>query len=440
VREVVEKLATERLLVMAPGTGSAEAEETVEVAHEALLRGWDTLRAWLDGQREFLLWRKRFGEMVAAWRAGEHREDALATGVFLSEGERWQRERGEALSPEEREYIAASLARRQREEAEREARRQRELEQARQLAHEAEARQAAEAQRAQEAEARARAQRRAKRVALAGLAVLFVVASGLFYAAGGVGLLARGSARRALDQEIKWAPIPAPAKGQFQMGCVREDRECFDNEKPRQPVELRRSFGMMAHEATVTQFGRFSDATGAPVVRWLRPWDVFQGTQPDWNKENHPAVNVSWFEAAAFCAFLGGRLPTEAEWEYAARDGNPDTIYPWGNDYSQDRANGAGTGGGDRWDHTAPVGSFPTNGFGLHDMVGNVWEWTASVYRDYPYRGEKPGDRESREARVIRGGSWFSGPGGLRVSVRDGFQPTGRDASVGFRCARDVSS
>jgi formylglycine-generating enzyme required for sulfatase activity len=195
----------------------------------------------------------------------------------------------------------------------------------------------------------------------------------------------------------------------------------------------------MAHEVTAAQFGRFSDATGAPVVRWLKPWDVFQKTQPDWNTENHPAVNISWFEAAAFCAFIGGRLPTEAEWEYAARGGSADTIYPWGNEYSQNLANGAGVGGRDRWKQTAPVGSFPPNGFRLYDMVGNVFEWTASVDREYPYRGEQPGDSESREARVIRGGSWASNRQDLRVSGRGNDPPVARNDVIGFRCARDVS-
>jgi formylglycine-generating enzyme required for sulfatase activity len=284
------------------------------------------------------------------------------------------------------------------------------------------------------------AQRREKRVALAGMGVLLVVAGALFYAAGGVGLLTRGTVGRALDQEIKWVPIPAPAEGKFQMGCVPRDNECLAREGSRHPVGLRRPFEMMAHEVTVAQFRRFSGATGAPVVRWLKPWDVFEDSQPSWSADDHPAVNVSVFEAAAFCAFVGGRLPTEAEWEYAARGGNADAIYPWGNDYSRDQANGFGKGGMDKWKETAPVGSFPANGFGLHDMVGNVWEWTASLLHDYPYRGDDGReDPASREARVGRGGSWTANPRNLRVSFRLNFAPASRNYLVGFRCARDVS-
>jgi len=375
---------------------------------------------------------------VATYRAGGHREDALATGLFLNEAERWQRERGEALSPEEREYIAASLTRRQREETEKEAQRQRELEQAQRLADEAEARQAAEAQRAQEAEARARAERRAKRVALLGMGVLFVIAAGMFYAAGGVNLLTRWVAQRALAQELKWVPIPAPAGGMFWMGCVLGDVFCLQGEQ-RHPVAISRPFELMAYEVTVAQFRRFSDATGAPVVRWLKPWDVFEDSQPSASADDHPAVNISWYEASAFCAFVGGRLPTEAEWEYGARGGNADANYPWGDKYSKDRANGAGVGGKDKWERSAPVGSFPPNGFGLYDMVGNVSEWTASVFRPYPYRGQQAGVPESREVRVARGGSWNFTPEYLRVSYRNYYTPSSRYGEVGFRCARDVS-
>ena len=128
----------------------------------------------------------------------------------------------------------------------------------------------------------------AKRVALVGMAVLFVVAGGIFYAAGGVNLLTRGLARRALAGELKskWVRIPAPAAGNFMMGCVPGDPECKPHEKledgahPHR-VSLARPFELMTYEVTVAQFRRFSDATSAPVDRWLRPWGDFQETQHD---------------------------------------------------------------------------------------------------------------------------------------------------------------
>jgi formylglycine-generating enzyme required for sulfatase activity len=195
----------------------------------------------------------------------------------------------------------------------------------------------------------------------------------------------------------------------------------------------------MTHEVTVAQFARFSETTRPPVARWLGWGDSFLDAQPSWNGASHPAVNISWLEARAFCAFVGGRLPTEAEWEYAARGGHPERIYPWDGAFSHDKANGRG--GADQWDNAAPVGSFPPNG-GLYDMAGNVWEWTSTIYRDYLYdAGDGRENPRSREIRVVRGGSWTDYPKFLRVSIRFVvYSPGFRDGLIGVRCARDVSS
>jgi heat shock protein HtpX len=364
----------------------------------------------------------------------------------------------------------ASVTRRERVEAAERDRQARELTQVRQLAEEAdarpaaeaqraqeaEARQAAEAQRAREAETRPRTRRRAKRVALAAMALLFVIIAAIFYAAGGIVRLTRPLVQRDLAQEMArgrdgkpgWARILAPQGRtfpfEFLMGCVPDDEGCSDDEKDqhgkreRHPVTLSRPFELMTHEVTVAQYRRFSVGTEAPVNRWLRA-----ETQGGWSDDRHPVVNVSWYEAAAFCAFVGGRLPTEAEWEWAARGGHADWIYPWGNNAadSWDYANSFGRGGRDEWEWTAPVGSLRPNGFGLHDMAGNVWEWTSTLWRDYPYKSDDGReDPEEQGARVVRGGSAALNPVvHLRVSFRTYLAPTGHFYDLGLRCARDIS-
>ena len=153
--------------------------------------------------------------------------------------------------------------------------------------------------------------------------------------------------------------------------------------------------------------------------------------------DQHPMNCVDWNQANTFCAWAGGRLPTEAEWEYAAR-GSDGRKYPWGNRApSPTRLNMSGTADG--WERTAPVGSYPKGAspFGVLDMAGNAWEWTADKYYD-EYSPEpatnpqNPGDDSS--SRVARGGSWSSvDPAEVRAASRKEFQP---DAKLGFRCAR----
>jgi formylglycine-generating enzyme required for sulfatase activity len=154
---------------------------------------------------------------------------------------------------------------------------------------------------------------------------------------------------------------------------------------------------------------------------------------------NRPVINVNWHEATAYSAWLGEqtgqkcRLPTEVEWEYAARAGTQ-TAYPWGDELGSNQANCVGCGSA--WDGkmTAPVGSFPPNSFGLHDMSGNVEEWTCSAWRGHFDREEQQcADLKSTVARVVSGGSWRNNPNFVRSSARYYYDPGFRHYVIGFR-------
>ncbi|MDM8562163.1 SUMF1/EgtB/PvdO family nonheme iron enzyme [Candidatus Marithioploca araucensis] len=223
----------------------------------------------------------------------------------------------------------------------------------------------------------------------------------------------------------KMVVIPA---GRFRMGDIQGGGS--DDEKPVHRVSIKQ-FAMGKYEVTFAEYDKFAQATGRE-----KPKDR------GWGRDNRPVINVSWDDAVAYAEWLSQqtgkqyRLPTEAEWEYAARAGT-DTKYWWGNEIGQNRANCNGCGS--RWDdkQTAPVGSFAANPFGLYDTVGNVWEWTCSEYENEYSGKEKQCISKKRAMQpVIRGGSGGHKPGGVRAASRDRNSHDDRINIVGFRLAR----
>ena len=189
---------------------------------------------------------------------------------------------------------------------------------------------------------------------------------------------------------------------------------------PEKMAKVGDAFFMDAFEVTVGQFKKFLKSSG------------YKPAEPiDWNKvykysptDKHPMIYVTWHDATAYAKWVGKRLPTEKEWEYAARGGLIKKEYVWGDDeaVARDYANYDGTGGKDKREYCAPVGSFKLNGYGLYDMAGNVWEWCQDWYDS------------NKTRRVLRGGSWNDPSSNLRVANRFGYFPSNTYYYVGFRC------
>jgi formylglycine-generating enzyme len=244
------------------------------------------------------------------------------------------------------------------------------------------------------------------------------------------------------------------------------------NEGPAHKVQLK-AFWIDQHEVTVADFSKFVAATNfqtdAEKLGWSgvfnmssQSWEVVQGA--NWRhpegpqslaKQDEPVCHVSWGDAAAYSKWAGKRLPTEAEWEYAARGGLEGKAYPWGGDLRPGGKPAANwwqgdfpveNTGEDGFIGRAPVMSFRPNGYGLFDAVGNVWEWCSDWYgEDYYLKTPSlaPTGPETGEERVIRGGSWLCSENyctNYRVAARSHAAPDSGLNNLGFRCVRDIES
>jgi formylglycine-generating enzyme required for sulfatase activity len=219
------------------------------------------------------------------------------------------------------------------------------------------------------------------------------------------------------------ALVPA---GSFTMGDTFGDGD--PAEKPTASVALK-AFWLDRFEVTFDQFAKFVQAGGyKPQGNW---------EQLRSRGGNHPVINVTWNDAVAYCRWADKSLPSEAEWEYAAR-GTEGRKYPWGNQWDPNRARFRGNKGTAT---SAPVGSYPNGAspFGIQDLAGNVWEWTASLEKPYPYVAtDGREDLRTGGSRVTRGGSWLGDSEFLRATVRDFSSPTSKNDKLGFRCAQQA--
>jgi formylglycine-generating enzyme required for sulfatase activity len=222
---------------------------------------------------------------------------------------------------------------------------------------------------------------------------------------------------RSPDGELAWVLVAA---GEFDMGCSPGDDQCNPAEPLSRRVRVAKPFEIMARPVTAGQFRSWASSAQRRFP-----------TQPKWSGDDVPVVDVTWDDAVAFCSARAARLPTETEWEYAARAGTIGPRYgeidaiAWYADNSGRRAH--------------PVGLKLPNAFGLYDMLGNVWEWTADVFQS-EFGTESGTPAGPDDPRSLRGGSWKNKARQIRVSNRGRLDPDDREDDDGFRCARDVAA
>jgi formylglycine-generating enzyme required for sulfatase activity len=425
-------------------TGEKDGKATAEVAHEILLKTWPTLKRWLEDEREFLVWRgeldARREEYEQARKAGAAQQrKALLMGLPLDTAQKWLEDRRPDIEPSAQAFIEASVL-------------------------------------AERAAARNR-QRLQGAVGILMLGTIVSLLGIIFKDEIGDFWFAQTTLRRYIAANFKEHLLQPEAErrlkpgdsfrecardcpemvvippGEFWMGSREGEGDQDGSEYPQHKVKIDKPFAAGKYEVT------WDDWEACVAMRGCDGRPTGDG---GFGRGRQPLINVSWEQAKDYVAWLSRmtgkpyRLLTEAEWEYAARGVTsadaPHPPYPWGDKASHEYAN-YGTDqccngrieGRDEWFYTAPVGKFPPNAFGLHDMHGNVWEWVEDIWHDN-YRGA-PVDRsawtegggEDASRRVVRGGSWNSVPQFLRSAVRYGNSTDVRDFNLGFRVGRTLT-
>lgn len=345
-------------------------QDSAEVAHEALIREWGTLRKWLDEDRESLRLHRHLTESAGEWQRRGRDASELYHGARLKQLQDWLKEHDDAPSPLEKEFIKSSQNVKRRE--------------------------------------------RLGWFAVAGMGIILLL--GVVFAQ--MGYFSR-LIYRPVDMENYWVTIPA---GEFQMGSENGEGD----EKPVQNIYVDK-FQIGKYEITNRQYVQCIRA-GSCVGSAFRP-----------GKDFHPVVSVTWYDAKAYCEWVGGRLPTEAEWEKAASwvaETKTKLVYPWGNSDPTPALLNYNNNVKD----TTPIGTYPygTSPYGLYDMAGNVWEWTSSLYQDYPYDAKDGRENLNDSGRVFRGGSWSDLDHSVRSADRNWHGPANAVDYIGFRCARDI--
>jgi formylglycine-generating enzyme required for sulfatase activity len=387
---LLERLVAARLLLK-DRRKLADGQEAVvvEVTHEALIRHWPHLKSWVDTNREFLAWQQRLNTTMKRWERSQKPVGLLLRGLPLQEALGWLKKNSDRFSDDERRFVLASEERRTKERV---------------------------------------------AAAIGAAFLLWLIGGTTWLWQKGYDLDQAALKIESLVVSIHVSPQMVPiSDGTFQMGDVEKLGESWRN--PVHPVTIK-PFAMGMYEVTFEEYDAFAITTGRRL-----PED--QG----WGRGRRPAINVSWDDAKAYAQWLSQqtgtryRLPSEAEWEYAARGGAKQEV--WAGTSDQSRLGDYAVFMENSGNRTAEVGTKQANGFGLHDLSGNVWEWVEdcahSTYDKAPQEGSAWLEANGGDCgqRVIRGGSWDGKPGTLRLSDRYRSDTDIRYIDLGFRLVQD---